>query len=97
MLYANITMLHTLGFIFGEFDHFFSTWSKANFFKKNAVSMINNSFNSFTNHVRIYSEITQYFSGNPFTFMDKGKQEMFSTDVVMLKVLRFLLGATKHT
>src|SRR5712691_4910659 len=89
-------MLHTSGFIFGEFDHFFRAWGKTHFSKDNAVSMTNNIFNSFPNLVRIYVEITQYFGGNPATFVYKGKQEMFCATIVVLKELRFFLGATEN-
>ena len=66
-------MVQATSFVNCEFNHFFGAWCKSDFSKDNAVSAANNKLNSVSYLVQFYSEITQNFSGDPFSLAYKPK------------------------
>src|SRR5579871_326641 len=89
-------MVEAARFIDGQFDHFLGTGCQANFAENDAVSTTDDMLYRLTNFVQIDAEAQENLPGNTFTLAHEAKQQMFSSDVVVLKALGFFLRQAQH-
>src|SRR5260221_317228 len=86
-------MVQQSGLINGKFDDLFDLWGKPNLCRDDVGCIADTEFNSAANLGQVHAEAAQYAGSNSFPFAGEGEHEVFGADVIMLKTLRFFLGA----
>ena len=88
-------MIQATSFINCKLNHFFGTRCEADLTEDYAVATANYKFDGAANLVQFNTEVGEYFGGDTFPFTDQAKEQMFSTNIVMLEALGFLLSETQ--
>src|SRR6266581_1755789 len=89
-------MVQQSGLINGKLDHFFNLWGEPKLFSDDVGFIADNEFNSAANLVQFHAKVAQYPGSNTFTFACEGEHEVFGAKIVVLKTLRFFLGAPEN-